>query len=293
MARGLARALSPSDFSVIVNVGDDEAIYGVLVSADVDTVTYTLAGIEGSQGWGIADDSFIVMDQLADLGVDTSFRLGDRDLAVCLYRTQELARGASLTAVTESLAKRLGAGPAVLPASDDPIRTRIRTATGEWLSFQEYFVRRGHQDPVTAVTFAGADSASLTPAAGDALARADLVIIAPSNPPLSIWPILAIPGVRAALASKPRVVAISPLFGGNALKGPADRVMADLGLPPGTGGVLEAYDGVITDLVIDESDAADLDTFSASGVSLHAADTRIAEPEAAERFATWLLAQVR
>lgn len=293
MARGLARALGPAEFAVIVNVGDDDEIYGVLVSADLDTVTYTLGGIEGSQGWGIAGDTFTVMDQLAELGIDTSFRLGDRDLAVCLYRSQELARGASLTTVTDSLAKRLGADPAVLPASDDPIRTRIRTATGEWLSFQEYFVGRRHQDQVAAVEYEGADRATPTGPALEAVARADLVIIAPSNPPLSIWPILAIRGMRAALQAKPRVVAVSPLFRGKALKGPADRVMADLGLPPGTGGILAAYEGVITDLVIDRSDFADLDEFSASAVNLHSADTRIAEPEAAERFARWLLETVR
>lgn len=293
MARGLDRVLPPSEFSVIVNVGDDDEIYGVQVSADIDTVTYTLAGIEGSPGWGIAGDTFTVMDQLAELGFDTSFRLGDRDLAVCMYRTHELAGGASLTAVTRSLAKRLGAGPAVLPASDDPIRTRIRTETGAWLSFQEYFVGRRHRDAVTAVEYQGVDHAAPTGAALEAVARADLVIIAPSNPPLSIWPILAMPDMRTALAAKPRVVAVSPLFGGKALKGPADRVMADLGLPPGTGGVLAAYEGVITDLVIDRADMADLDRYSVSAVNLHAADTRIAEPESAQRFARWLLETMR
>lgn len=293
MARGLGRALPAAHLSVIVNVGDDDVIYGVQVSADVDTVTYTLAGIEGAQGWGIAEDTFTVVDQLARVGVDTNFRLGDRDLAMCMYRTQELARGRSLTAVTKAIADHFEIGPAVLPVTDEAIRTRVRTEAGEWLSFQEYFVGRRHRDTVVAVEYEGADRAAPTQAALDAIERSDLVIIAPSNPPLSIWPMLAMPTLRAAIQTKPRVVAVSPLFGGTALKGPAEHVLAGLGLPSGTGGILAAYDGLLTDLVIDQSDAADLERFRRSSVNLHAADTRIAEPRAAERFAGWLLETMR
>jgi LPPG:FO 2-phospho-L-lactate transferase len=293
MARGLSRALPAAHFSVIVNVGDDDVIYGVLVSADVDTVTYTLAGIEGPQGWGIAGDTFTVVDQLARVGVDTTFRLGDRDLAICMYRTQELARGRSLTAVTKAIADHLEIGPAVLPASDDAIRTKVRTEAGKWLSFQEYFVGRRHRDAIVAVEYDGADRADPANAALEAIERSDLVIIAPSNPPLSIWPMLAMPMLRSAIQHKPRVVAVSPLFGGKALKGPAEHVLAGLGLPAGTGGILAAYDGLLTDLVIDQSDAADLERFRGSSVKLHAVDTRIAEPRAAERFAGWLLETMR
>lgn len=293
MARGLARALPAAHLSVIVNVGDDDVIYGVQVSADVDTVTYTLAGIEGPQGWGIAGDTFTVVDQLARVGVDTTFRLGDRDLAMCMYRTQELARGRSLTAVTKAIADHFEIGPAVLPVTDEAIRTRVQTEAGEWLSFQEYFVGRRHRDTIVAVQYEGADRAAPAPTALDAIERSDLVVIAPSNPPLSIWPMLAMPTLRAAIQTKPRVVAVSPLFGGKALRGPAEHVLAGLGLPSGTGGILAAYDGLLTDLVIDQSDAADLERFRGSSVSLHAADTRIAQPRAAERFAGWLLETMR
>lgn len=289
MARGLAAALPPAALTVVVNVGDDEEIYGLAVCPDLDTVAYTLAGREGPPGWGVAGDTFTVMGQLGALGVDTHFRVGDADLATNLARTAALRSGEALSAVTARLAAALGLSCLLLPATDDCLRTRLRTVAGEWLSFQEYFVLRGHRDEVAGVSFDGARSAEPAPGVLEALQAAAAVVVGPSNPPLSIWPILAVPGIRDAVADAPRVIAVSPLFGGKALKGPADRVMAALGLPAGNAGVLAAYDGLLTDLVVDQGDAADVAALGGAGVRLHAADTRIAEPAAAARFSRWLL----
>ena len=289
LGRGLAGVAHPGTLTVVVNVGDDEEIYGLRVSPDLDTVAYTVAGREGPQGWGVAGDTFGVMGHLAALGVDTRFRVGDADLALNLARTAALRSGETLSAVTSRLAAALGLTCRLLPATDDPLRTRLCTAAGEWLSFQDYFVLRGHRDQVAEVHYEGAAAAGPAPGVLEAIAGAALVVIAPSNPPLSVWPILAVPGIREAVAAARRVVAVSPLFGGMALKGPADKVMAALGLPPGNAGVLAAYEGLLTDLVVDQGDAADLAALGAGPVRLHATDTRIAEPAAAARFARWLL----
>ncbi len=280
--------IPPGRLVVVVNVGDDDDVYGVRVCPDLDTVLYTLAGIEGGAGWGIAGDSFSRLAALEREGVDTWFRLGDRDFEQCGRRTDLLAAGVPLSKVTAELADDLGVAATVLPATDHPVRTRVRTSDG-WLAFQDYFVRRGHRDDVAELDYAGAAVAEPAPGVVEALAAADLVVVAPSNPPLSIWPILAVPRIREAVAAAPRRVAVSPLFGGRALKGPADRVMARLGLPPGNAGVAAAYEGLITDLVVDEGDATDV-TLARDGLAVHAADTRIAEPNAAARFARWLVA---
>ncbi len=282
LARGVQLVCDAA--TIVVNVGDDDLIYGVHVAADLDTVTYTLAGIEGEQGWGIRGDSFTVMDQLARLGVDTTFRLGDRDLATNLKRTTDVAGGLALSTATAEIAASLGVTASILPVTDDRLRTRLRTDSGEWLSFQDYFVRRRHRDTIVAVEFDGAADAKPAPGVVAAIASADLVIIGPSNPPLSIWPILAVAEVRDAVAAA-RVVAVSPLFGGTALKGPADRVMASLGLPPGNAGVAAAYDGLLTALVVDTADAAD----EVAGVAVHAADTRLDSLERSADFAAWLI----
>ncbi|MBU1493967.1 MAG: 2-phospho-L-lactate transferase [Actinobacteria bacterium] len=287
LARGLAALPDLHDLTILVNVGDDEDIYGLHVSPDLDTVTYTLAGIEGPYGWGIADDTFMVMDRMAALGVDTTFRLGDADLATCLIRTSSLAGGATLSEVTHRFAAGYGLTPRLLPVTDDRLRTVVDTTTGERLSFQDYFVLRGHRDQVAALHYRGAAEAAPAPGVMSAITGADLVVIAPSNPPLSIWPILAVAGIRKAV-SDARVAAVSPLFGGRALKGPADRVMAALGLPPGNAGVLAAYEGLLDLLVVDRQDADDI-ALSTPETRVVAADTRIGDPAAAARFAAWLV----
>ncbi len=288
MARALSGALSPDRLTVVVNVGDDDYMYGAYVAADLDTVTYTLAGVEGPQGWGIRDDSFSVMDALADRGVDTAFRLGDRDLATCLLRTDALLQQQPLSAITAQITESLGVQQRVLPASDDQIQTRVKITDNSWLSFQEYFVARGHRDEVIALAYEGIESAKPAPGVVEAVAGADLVVIAPSNPPLSIWPILQIPGVAAAIAAADNVVAVSPLFAGKALKGPADRVLASLGLAPGTAGILQAYEGLLTTLIVDESDADDV-RLSTAQTTVVAADTKITDPEAGRHFGQWVI----
>lgn len=288
MARALSRVVAPERLTVIVNVGDDDFIYGVHVAADLDTVTYTLAGIEGPQGWGIGGDTFRVMDEMADRGVDTTFRLGDRDLATCLYRTMRLRAGAPLSTVTRELAASVGVTNRILPATDDPVRTMVDLIDGTTLSFQDYFVRRQHRDVVAAVEYVGIETCRSAPGVLEAIRTSDLVVVAPSNPPLSIWPILEVPGVRDAVSDATRVVGVSPLFGGKALKGPAEQVMASLGLSPGTAGVLTAYRDLLDILVVDAADAADED-LSTPATRVVAHDTRIIDPDAGGAFASWLV----
>ena len=288
LARGLAAVVADEDLTIVVNVGDDDRIYGAHVSADLDTVVYTLAGLEGPQGWGIAGDTFEVIEALGTFGIDTSFHLGDRDLALCLYRTEMLDGGVPLSTVTRGICAALGVGTTILPATDAPLRTRLHTADAGWLAFQDYFVRRHHRDEVIELEYRGSGEALPAPGVIEAITTAEVVYIAPSNPPLSIHPILAVESIRQALAAAPRVVAVSPLFAGKALKGPADRVLASLGFPAGNAGILAAYEGLITDLVVDESDATDADTL-AGAVRIHSTDTRFAQAEAAVRFARWLI----
>jgi len=279
MARGLA-AIPDVDLTVVVNVGDDERVHGLHVSADIDTVIYTLAGIEGPEGWGRAGDTFTFNDELARYRVDNRFRLGDRDLALNLYRTNRLAKGIPLSAITVEIAASFDLEAVVLPATDDYLRTTVRTDAG-WLAFQEYFVLRGNRDEVHEVSFEGGEHASAAPGVVEAIENADLVVIAPSNPPLSIWPILAVREIRDAVGRHSRVVAVSPLIGGKALKGPADRVMASLGLPDGNAGVVAAYQGLIGILVIDDTDAGD----APLEVTTVATDTLIKDLDSSRRLA--------
>ncbi|MGI9647172.1 MAG: 2-phospho-L-lactate transferase [Acidimicrobiia bacterium] len=283
MARGLNAVCD--DLTVIVNVGDDEVIYGLHVSPDLDTVMYTLAGTEGPEGWGLAGDTFSVMDDLGALGLDNRFRIGDQDLATNLFRTARLREGAPLSDITAELAVGHGLTARLIPATDRPVPTRVRSGD-TWMSFQNYFVLRRGSDRVDELSFEGSEDAAPAPGVVKAIEQAAIVVIAPSNPPLSIWPILAVPPIRSALAAARRVIAVSPLFGGKALKGPADRVMASLGLEEGNQGVADAYRDLISDLVIDLGDATDS---LATTARVHALDTRIADPAAAAQFARTLL----
>ena len=285
MARGLA-ALDELDLTVIVNVGDDAANHGLAISPDLDTVVYTLAGLEGPHGWGRAGDTFAMNDELARFELDNTFKLGDRDVALKIYRTQALAGGAKLSAVTGTVAGSFGIEARIVPATDDPLHTMVRIADG-WVTFQEYFVARGHQDEVLELRFDGADSAKAAPGVVEAIASAELVIIAPSNPPLSIWPILAVGEIRDAVEAHPAVTAVSPLIGGKTVKGPAGEVMAALGLPPGNQGVADAYAGLIDRLVIDSSDRDDVD--SIEDIEIIVTDTLIEDPAAGARLAAELV----
>lgn len=283
MARGLAAECT--DVTVVVNVGDDDVMYGLHVSPDLDTVLYTLAGIEGPHGWGRSADTFTVMEQLGRLGVDNRFRIGDHDLATNLFRTIQLQSGIPLSQITADIAAALGVDAPVIPVTDDVVPTRIRSGS-TWMSFQEYFVLRRAADQVDELEFANAAQACPVPDVMGALSRAEVVIIAPSNPPLSIWPILAIPGIREAVRGCRRVVAVSPLFGGRPLKGPAATVMKSLGLPAGNQGVADAYEGLITDLIVDVGDANES---VGTNATVYALDTRIAEPARAAALARAIL----
>jgi LPPG:FO 2-phospho-L-lactate transferase len=284
LLRGMARVVPPEDVTAVVNTGDDLVLHGLHISPDVDTVLYTLAGRnDDERGWGLRQESWRVMEALEQLGGEAWFRLGDLDLATHLYRTERLAAGASLSAVTAELAATLGVGMRILPMSDDAVRTRITLRDGPEVAFQEYFVRLRHDVAVSAVRFDGAPAAS--PAAGvlESIETAEVVVICPSNPIVSIGPILAVPGVGAALAARrEQVVAVSPIVAGAAIKGPADRMLRELGHPSSVVGVSRLYARVAATLVIDEADAAQAGAVEACGLRCVVAPTVMhGAPEAA------------
>jgi LPPG:FO 2-phospho-L-lactate transferase len=253
----LARAAGPERITAIVNVGDDVEILGLHVSPDLDTVLYTLAGVlDEERGWGVRDETTNALEAAGRLGGETWFTLGDRDIGLHLLRTRLLRSGKPLSEVTQHLAEQLGVRVRLLPASDDPVRTFLTTPAGE-LDFQTWFVGRRHADDVLAVRYEGAESARPAPGVLEALAEAETVFLAPSNPFVSVLPILAVPGIRAALAGK-RVVAISPLVGGKALRGPLVEMTASLGHPPGVRGFAALYADVATDILVDPADADEL-----------------------------------
>jgi len=292
---GLVRVVEPESVTAVVNTGDDMVLHGLHISPDLDTVTYTLAGVHNeATGWGIAGESWRVMTSLGELGGQTWFALGDRDLATHLLRTQRLAEGASLSEVTEELRRAFGVGVRLLPMSDDPVRTRLTLAAAEGpareVDFQEYFVRLRHGVPVSAVRFAGADAASPAPHVLEAIADADLVIACPSNPIVSIGPLLAVPGIRDALvARREDVVAVSPIVAGAALKGPADRLLVELGHESSALGVAELYAPWAGTLVVDLADAALAPAVAAAGVRCVVAPTVMADPAKAAALADQVL----
>jgi LPPG:FO 2-phospho-L-lactate transferase len=251
LARGMLDVVG-DDLVVVANTGDDIEIYGGHVSPDPDLVTYWLADRIDERGWGLADDTFAVMDGLRELGVDVWFNLGDRDLAVCLRRAERLAARARLTECLAELVAALGVGARVLPMSDDPVRTRV-LAHGGWRSLQEFLIRDRGAGPVEDVELDGASDAAATPEALEALAAARAVVIGPSNPVISIGPILAVPRLREALDDAPApVVAVSPLVDGAVLKGPTEEFMRWAGHALDADGIAAAYDGVIDGLVADQ-----------------------------------------
>jgi LPPG:FO 2-phospho-L-lactate transferase len=253
--RGLVDAVDPSGVTVIGNVGDDLEVLGLHISPDLDSILYALADLNDEErGWGRANETWNALEAAAELGGDAWFRLGDRDLGLHLVRTDALRRGESLSAATAGLAKALGIEVRILPATDDRLRTWIQTDAGE-LEFQDWFVRRGHKDEVLGVRYEGAEDARAAPGVLEALAEADLILIAPSNPFVSIGPVLAVQEIRAAITNR-RVpsVAVSPLIAGRAVKGPADRMLNRLAGGTGPAQVASCYKGLIDALVYDESD---------------------------------------
>ena len=257
LAQGLHMALAPDELTIIVNTADDFEHLGLYISPDIDSVVYALAGLaDATRGWGRRDETWTCMSALRQLGGESWFQLGDGDLAMHLRRTQQLAQGAGLGEVTEQLCQALGVTAQVVPMSDQPVRTRLLTDIG-WLEFQEYFVRRQCQPVVREVRFAGAESARAHPRALAALARDDLraVVICPSNPFVSVEPILSVPGMRAALtAAQVPVIAVTPIIGGKAIKGPAAKMMAELGLEISAEALIDRYAALIDIFIADLSD---------------------------------------
>jgi LPPG:FO 2-phospho-L-lactate transferase len=254
--RALAETLDPQDVTVIGNVGDDLEVLGLHVSPDLDSILYALAGLNDEErGWGRAEETWNALEEAGRFGGEDWFRLGDRDLGLHLVRTQALAAGEPLSAVTARLAAAAGVAVRLLPATDDRLRTWLETPAGTF-PFQEWFVARGHRDEVDGLRFEGAAEARPGPGVEEALEEADLILLAPSNPYVSIAPILAVPGIRAAVAGR-RVpsVAVSPLIGGAAVKGPADRMLTRLAGGTTPAHVASCYPGLIDVLVIDEADA--------------------------------------
>jgi LPPG:FO 2-phospho-L-lactate transferase len=276
LLRGLVLVVPPTDVTAVVNTGDDTELHGLHISPDLDTVCYTLAGRnDESRGWGLRNETWTAMESLEELGGEAWFRLGDRDLATHLYRTQRMSEGAPLSTVTAELADRMGVAVRVLPMTDEPVRTWLRLASDEReVPFQDYFVRLRHSVAVTAVRIDGADRAAPGPGVLEAIDAADVVIISPSNPVVSIGPILAMPAVAAALRRRrDQVVAVSPLVGGTALKGPADRLLVELGEEASSAGVARRYAEVCGTLVIDERDRADEASVAGLGMRCVVAQT--------------------
>ena len=292
---GLIQIVPQEDITVISNTGDDEDFFGLRVSPDIDIVIYTLAGaINADTGWGLAGETFRALEALGRFGYETWFGLGDGDLATHVHRTKMLADGATLSDATRSIAEAFGLRLTLLPVSDDRIRTIVETAAGETLAFQEYFVKRCTEDDVRAVHFDGIDSARPAPGVLEAIAGADVIAIAPSNPVVSIGPLLAVRGVRDALRdTRAKVVGVSPIIGGKTIKGPADRMMASLGMTPTAAGVAEAYRDFLDVLVIDEEDRDLAPAVEATGVRAVVAQTIMRGPAEKRALAEVVLRAVQ
>jgi LPPG:FO 2-phospho-L-lactate transferase len=290
LALGLARVLGPDELVVVANTGDDFVHLGLAISPDVDTLLYTLAGLaDPVRGWGLRNETWTFMAALERLGGDTWFRLGDADLALHVERTRRLAAGANLTDVTDALRHRLDIGARILPMSDDPVRTRLRTDAG-WLDFQDYFVRHRCEPVIREIAFEGARVAAASPAVLEALRDPALraVVVCPSNPLLSVAPMLAIPALRAALCDSPAsVVAVSPVIAGEAVKGPTAKLLRELGHESSAAAVARAYVDFVDVFVVDERDAA---TSVPPGMRLVTAQTLMASIEDRERLARAVLA---
>ena len=291
LALGLKRVLAPGALSVIANTGDDFEHLGLTVSPDIDTLVYTLAGVSNrSQGWGREGETWSFMSALEALGGPTWFQLGDGDLAMHVVRSDRLRAGETLTAITADLAQALGAGVTILPMADRPVRTKIETAAGV-LDFQDYFVRLRSEPEITGVRYEGAEAATLSDAVAAALGHAALaaIVIAPSNPLISIEPILAVPGMRDAIrAAGVAVVGVSPVIRGQAVKGPTAKMMREIGLEATAAGVLARYRGIVDAFIADPDDIPELEGH-AGGVTLVGANVMMKTLDDRDRLARLVL----
>jgi len=291
LLRGLVRVVPPAEVTAVVNTGDDTVLHGLVICPDLDSVTYTLAGLNDEErGWGRRQESWVVMDALGRLGGETWFRLGDLDLATHLYRTQRRAEGVALSTVTTEIAGALGVAAHLVPVTDDELRTRVTLADGPEVDFQEYFVRHHHAVAVASVRFDGAERCTPAPGVADALERADALVVCPSNPIVSIGPLLAVPGIAERLRRRRHdVVAVSPIVAGAALRGPADRLMRELGHEPSVVGVARMYAPLVGTLVVDEADATRAAEVEDLGVRCVVAPTVMHSVDDAARLAAVVL----
>jgi len=294
LSAGLQDALAPGDLSVVVNTADDFDPWGLRVCPDLDTVMYTLAGVANPEtGWGLAGESFAFLEALSNYGEDVWFKLGDRDLATHVLRTHGLREGETLTAITAGLSGALGVPVGVpgriLPMCDEKVSTMLKTPAG-LLEFQEYFVRRRQRDEVLGVDLVGVEDARPTEAVSEAVSGADVIVFCPSNPVVSLGPILAVPGMRDALAAAtaPKV-AVSPIVGGKALKGPADRMLHSLGHEVSSAGVAALYEGLLDGMVVDRTDEGQRGEIEGLGMRVLATDVVMHDPPDRARLAREVL----
>ncbi len=291
LLKGLTRAIDPTDITAIVNVADDTQLHGLHISPDLDTITYTLAGeIDAQKGWGLQNESWNAMEMLSRYGGVDWFQLGDRDLGTHMYRTHRIHQGASLSTIAEEIASGLNVKVNLLPASDDPIHTIITTPKAGEIEFQEYFVRYQHNLEISNVHFKGIENAKPAPKVIDAIMTASAIIIAPSNPIVSIGPVLAVPGISEALDKRRELcVAVSGIINGKALKGPADRMLFDLGHDVSPLGIAKIYKKVASKIVIDTSDAQYIDEIENLGFGCLATDTVMTNEKKSEILCSTIL----
>ncbi len=291
LLEGLMKVVNPADITAIVNVADDTNLHGLHICPDLDTVTYTLAGeIDSQKGWGLKNESWKAMEMLKRYGGIDWFQLGDRDLGTHMYRTHRMLQGASLTTITEEITSRLNVEVTIMPASDDPITTIVTTPDLGEMEFQDYFVRHQHNLKVAEVRFEGVDRALPGPKIIDTILSASAVIVAPSNPIVSIGPILAIPGITEALKTKREsAVAISGIIDGKALKGPADRLLLDLGHEASPVGVARIYSEIVSNFVIDNADDQHAKHIEELGMRCLTTDTVMSDPKKSAKLCSALL----
>mgnify|MGYP001387119952 FL=1 len=291
LLNGLVQVVDPSEITAIVNVADDTNLHGLHISPDLDTVTYTLAGeIDPQKGWGLIDESWNAMGMLSRYADIDWFQLGDKDLGTHMYRTNRLLQGATLTDVTEEISRSLKVRVNILPVSDDPIKTFVTTSELGKIEFQEYFVRHKHNLKVKEIQFKGIESATPGPKVIDAITSASVIIIAPSNPIVSISPILSVPGVSEAIQQKrDSTVAVSGIINGKALKGPADRMLVDLGHEVSPLGIAKIYQDLTSKFVIDQADAEHIEAIQKLGLSCLATQTVIPESKESAKLCFTIL----
>jgi LPPG:FO 2-phospho-L-lactate transferase len=287
---GLVAVAPQSKLTVIGNTADDFVVHGLHVSPDLDTVSYSLSGLgDWERGWGLRGETWAAAEQFRRLGDDTWFQLGDQDLATHVWRTEQLRRGRPLSEVTIKLAERLGLGFTLLPMTDQPVGTRVITSDGRDLHIQEYLVREGCRPEISRIEYRGIERARPAPGVLEAIREADLVVIAPSNPVISIGPILAVSGLRTELSASPQVIAVSPIVAGEAVKGPAVAMLQSLGVECSAVGVAGLYSDLISDLVMDQRDAGLAAAVTASGIRAWLCDTLMVDQKARERVASQVL----